>query len=62
MLLDSRTDHKEMETEELIDIVLICVNPAGELHSNDKTHYDLSVQFSFGQASVARSPCKDSSL
>lgn len=48
MLLDSRTDRKEMEIEELIDIVLICVNPAGEFHSNDKTHYELSVQCPFG--------------
>lgn len=38
MLLDNREDRKEMDIEELIDIVLNRVNTAGDFRSNDKTH------------------------
>lgn len=41
MLLDNQTDRKEMEIEEPIDIVLICVNADGDLHFNDMTHCEL---------------------
>lgn len=34
MLLDNRTKRKEMEIEELIGIVLVYVNTAGDSHSN----------------------------
>lgn len=49
MLLDNREDRREMDIEELIDIVLNRVNTAGDFRSNDKTHYDLSVHCSLNR-------------
>ncbi len=42
MLRDSQTDHKEMEIEEPIDIVLWFVSTTLDPHSHSKTHCELS--------------------
>lgn len=62
MLLDNRIDRKEMENEEPIGTALSCVNTTGDIHSNNKTHYESSVHYPLHQSSTVHSPRKDSSL